>query len=122
LGEAPECIGGEADRKQDQQKLPERVLRERLERALAARRLAAALYRELAREDADQGKRRAFGDEADPRERVQPGGVLHLVSGSIEVCGGRHVPFFSTEPGFEPVAYEESVIRIDRPLAAAVSQ
>jgi hypothetical protein len=121
LGETPECIGGEADRKEDQQKPPERVLRERPERALAACRLAATLYRKLDREHPDQGKRRAFGDEADPRERVQPVGVLDLVSGSIEVCGGSHVPFISTEPGFQPVAYEKSVIRIDRPLAAAVS-
>jgi hypothetical protein len=58
--------------------------------------------REPDREDADQGKRRAFGDEADPRERVQPVGVPHLVSGSIEVCGGSHVLFISTEPGSNP--------------------
>jgi len=102
LGKAPEPRGGEAARKDDQQELPERLLRERLKRALSACRLAAAREPELDREDPHPGKRCALGDEADPRERVQPVGVLHLVSGSIEACGSSHGSFISTDPASKP--------------------
>ena len=51
--EPPERVAGQADRHEDQERLAERLLRDRVQRALLVRRLAAVAEGELDGEDAD---------------------------------------------------------------------
>jgi hypothetical protein len=49
----PQCVPGETDRNEDQQHLPERLLRDLSERTLLIRALTARAEGDLDREDAD---------------------------------------------------------------------
>jgi hypothetical protein len=55
LREPPQGVAGESDREQDQEPLPERLLCDRTERALAVRALLPPTERDLHREDRDHG-------------------------------------------------------------------
>ena len=69
--EPPARIAGEADRDEDQEHLTERLVRDRLERPLLARRLSACADRELEGEDPDDPVDQPAGDEAGPGEQLE---------------------------------------------------
>ena len=69
LRQAPQGVRGEPDGEGVEEPLAEAVLRQRRKRPFAARGLAAVADRQLQREHADEGERRAFRHESYAGER-----------------------------------------------------
>lgn len=72
LGEPPERVSGETERKQDQHQFSKRVVRQGREGSLPARRLPAVSERELDRKDAHQREGGALRQQADAGEYLEP--------------------------------------------------
>ena len=69
--EPPERVAAEADRDEREQDLAERLVRDRLQRPLLVRQLAAVAERELQGENPDDPVDEPAGDEPGPREPLE---------------------------------------------------
>jgi len=89
--QAPERVAGKADRDENQQHLPERLVRERLQSATLIRRLSAGTERELDRQDPDDPVDDTSRDEAGSCEHLECGGALDPVCSRLRAAH-RHRP------------------------------
>ena len=78
--ELPGGVRGEAGGQQDQERLAERLLGDRAQRAVLVRALLAATQRNLDREDPDDDVEDALRDEADPAQALDPRALARAVS------------------------------------------
>ena len=85
---APDRVAAEADRKKQEQELTERLVRDRLERALLVGQLPGIADGDLEREQPDNAVDQAPRHEADAREHCERRGTHERVAGTASGLNG----------------------------------
>jgi hypothetical protein len=79
LGEAPERVAGEAEADDEDERPPERLVGQRLERPTVILGSAAAADGHVEREDRDKEVRGALGDESEAPAPLDPTALLDVL-------------------------------------------